>query len=132
MTNSSLDLGGGSSLNLGGNSSKAAASTLDLNGGSNGDGKGRLTRGSARNRKPEVMEEEEEQVSDDKPQCLEGLTIVVSGIFNLISRDKIEFMIAEYGGRCTGSVSGKTDYLITGHKLEDGREVTQGGKYRNA
>lgn len=78
------------------------------------------------------MEEEEEQVSDDKPQCLEGLTIVVSGIFNLISRDKIEFMIAEYGGRCTGSVSGKTDYLITGHKLEDGREVTQGGKYRNA
>ena len=41
-------------------------------------------------------------------------------------------MIAEYGGRCTGSISGKTDYLITGYKLEDGREVTQGGKYKNA
>ena len=41
-------------------------------------------------------------------------------------------MIGQYGGRCTGSVSGKTDYLITGYKLEDGREVTQGGKYRNA
>ena len=36
------------------------------------------------------------------------------------------------GGRKTGSVSGKTDYLITGYKLEDGREVTQGGKYRKA
>ena len=41
-------------------------------------------------------------------------------------------MITEYGGRCTGSVSGKTDYLIAGYKLEDGREVTQGGKYKNA
>ena len=36
------------------------------------------------------------------------------------------------GGRKTGSVSGKTNYLIVGYKLEDGREVTQGGKYRNA
>ena len=57
---------------------------------------------------------------------------MVSGIFNEISRDKLEQLIAEYGGRCTGSVSGKTDYLITGHKMEDGREVTQGGKYKNA
>ena len=57
---------------------------------------------------------------------------MVSGIFEVISRDKIEMMIAEYGGRCTGSVSGKTDYLIVGHKLEDGREVTQGGKHKKA
>ena len=55
---------------------------------------------------------------------MEGLTIVVSGVFNDISRDRLELMIAEYGGRCTGSVSGKTDYLITGFKMEDGREVT--------
>jgi len=41
-------------------------------------------------------------------------------------------MILEMGGRKTGSVSGKTNYLIVGYKLEDGREVTQGGKYRNA
>jgi hypothetical protein len=29
-------------------------------------------------------------------------------------------------------VSGKTDYLIVGYKLEDGREVTQGSKYAGA
>ena len=73
-----------------------------------------------------------DESKESKPQCLEGLTIVVSGIFNEISREKLEMLIAEYGGRCTGSVSGKTDYLITGYKMEDGREVTQGGKYKNA
>ena len=56
----------------------------------------------------------------------------MSGVFNDITREKLESMITEYGGRCTGSVSGKTDYLIAGYKLEDGREVTQGGKYKNA
>ena len=29
-------------------------------------------------------------------------------------------------------VSGKTNYLIVGHKMEDNREVTEGGKYRKA
>ena len=64
--------------------------------------------------------------------CLDGLTIVVSGVFQSVTRDQIENMVTEYGGRKTGSVSGKTNYLIVGHKMEDGREVTQGGKYRNA
>ena len=76
-------------------------------------------------------------VNDDKEDegdktCLEGLTIVVSGMFDSITREKLVELIGEYGGRCTGSVSGKTDYLIVGHKLEDGREVTQGSKYRGA
>ena len=57
---------------------------------------------------------------------------MVSGVFNDVSRDRLEQMIAEHGGRCTGSISGKTDYLIIGYKLEDGRDVTQGGKYKSA
>ena len=64
--------------------------------------------------------------------CLEGLTIVVTGVFCAISREKIAELITNYGARNTGSVSGKTDYLIAGHKLEDGREVTQGSKYSAA
>lgn len=57
---------------------------------------------------------------------------MVSGQFDQISRPKLEQLIAEFGGKCTGSVSGKTDYLIVGYKLEDGREVSQGGKFKNA
>ena len=64
--------------------------------------------------------------------CLEGLTIVLTGVFCAISREKIAELITNYGARNTGSVSGKTDYLIAGHKLEDGREVTQGSKYSAA
>jgi len=41
-------------------------------------------------------------------------------------------MITQHGGRKTGSVSGKTDYLIAGYKLEDGRETCTSGKYRKA
>lgn len=71
-------------------------------------------------------------VSDEQPQYLDGLTFVVSGVFENISRDKIETFILDHGGRRTGSVSGKTDYLVVGYKMEDGREVTQGGKYNGA
>ena len=64
--------------------------------------------------------------------CLRGLTIVVSGIFQGITRDEVENTIKRFGGKCTGSISGKTDYLIAGFKLEDGREVSSSGKYRKA
>lgn len=55
--------------------------------------------------------------------CLDGLTIVVSGIFESISRDKLEEFINSHGGRNTGSVSGKTSYLVVGYKLEDNRDI---------
>jgi replication factor C subunit 1 len=32
----------------------------------------------------------------------------------------------------SGAVSGKTSYLVVGSALEDGREVTQGTKYKAA
>ena len=34
------------------------------------------------------------------------------------------------GGKVTTSVSGKTDYLICGNILEDGRQLEEGSKYR--
>lgn len=63
---------------------------------------------------------------------LEGLTIVLTGVFETIGREKLEYFINNHGGRCTGSVSGKTSHLIHGVKLEDGRPVDQGNKYRTA
>lgn len=42
----------------------------------------------------------------------------------LLAREKLESWIMEHGGRYTSAISGKTNMLITGVKLEDGREVT--------
>ena len=36
------------------------------------------------------------------------------------------------GASITGAISGRTNYLIAGEKLEDGRLVEQGAKYREA
>lgn len=46
---------------------------------------------------------------------LEGKTIVVSGNFSR-SRDSIKEYIVSHGGKCSGSVSGKTSYLLAGEK----------------
>lgn len=44
---------------------------------------------------------------------LEGRTFVVTGTFS-ISRDEIKALIAKNSGKCTSSVSKKTDYLLAG------------------
>ena len=60
------------------------------------------------------------------------MVFVVSGEFEAISRSALEDFIKLKGAKNTSAVSGKTSYLIVGSKLEDGREVTLGGKYRKA
>lgn len=75
----------------------------------------------------EIDEELLADAVDDKyrlDNCMEGLTIVLSGEFQVISRPKLEEFIKTKGGKCTSAVSGKTDYLVIGYKLEDGRDVT--------
>lgn len=73
------------------------------------------------------MDIDEEELKDavmEVEHCLEGMTIVLTGEFESISRPKLEEFIKEKGGRCTSAVSGKTNILVIGYKLEDGREVT--------
>lgn len=57
--------------------------------------------------------------TEGQPQVLsgilEGKTVVVSGNFS-ISRDEMKALIAAHGGKCSGSVSGKTSYLLAGEK----------------
>ena len=57
---------------------------------------------------------------------------MISGIFERIARERLDAFLKELGCRVTGSVSGKTDYLFLGSKLEDGRETTTGRKYLTA
>ena len=47
--------------------------------------------------------------------ALFGKTIVISGNFS-ISRDEMKALIEAHGGKNSGSVSGKTDYLLAGAK----------------
>ncbi len=48
---------------------------------------------------------------------LEGMTLVVSGVFEHFSRDEIKADIESHGGKVSGSISGKTTYLLAGDKM---------------
>ena len=50
----------------------------------------------------------------------------------MVSRKKLEEIIETLGAQKMSSVSSRTNYLIIGYKLEDGRAVTQGSKYAAA
>jgi DNA ligase (NAD+) len=47
---------------------------------------------------------------------LSGKTFVVTGTLTRYSRDEIEDLIKKLGGKSTGSVSKKTDYVVAGEK----------------
>lgn len=48
---------------------------------------------------------------------LKGLTIVISGTFSKHSRDEYKAMIEQHGGKNSGSVSGKTHYILAGENM---------------
>ncbi|OIR42164.1 DNA ligase (NAD(+)) LigA [Corynebacterium sp. NML140438] len=53
--------------------------------------------------------------SDDvAPQTLEGITVVVTGTLEGYSRDSAKEAIVSRGGRASGSVSKKTNYVVVG------------------
>ncbi|KAI8338434.1 replication factor RFC1 C terminal domain-containing protein [Chlamydoabsidia padenii] len=49
-----------------------------------------------------------------KSGCLAGMTFVLSGEFETITKEDISDIIKTYGGRVTSAVSGKTTYLLRG------------------
>ncbi|MBW3082903.1 NAD-dependent DNA ligase LigA [Bifidobacterium sp. 6T3] len=52
--------------------------------------------------------------TNDLPQTLEGLTVVVTGSLEGYSRDSAKEAILARGGKAAGSVSRKTDYVVVG------------------
>jgi len=50
------------------------------------------------------------------PKLLAGKTLVVTGTLTKYSRDEIESLIQQLGGRAASSVSKKTDYVVAGDK----------------
>ncbi|MGD8794592.1 MAG: NAD-dependent DNA ligase LigA, partial [Anaerolineae bacterium] len=59
---------------------------------------------------------EAEEIEAEGPQPLAGLTFVITGTLPTMSREQAKEFIEARGGRVTGSVSGKTDYLLAGER----------------
>jgi len=54
----------------------------------------------------------EKEVPEGAPDCLAGLTFVISGTLDSLEREEAGDVIKRYGGRVTGSISKKTSYLL--------------------
>jgi DNA ligase (NAD+) len=59
---------------------------------------------------------EAEVVEATGPQPLEGKTFVITGTLPTMSREQAKAFIVARGGKVTGSVSGRTDYLLAGER----------------
>jgi DNA ligase (NAD+) len=55
-----------------------------------------------------------DDVGDEGPRPLEGVTVVVTGTLAAYSRDGATEAVQERGGKVTGSVSKKTDFVVIG------------------
>jgi DNA ligase (NAD+) len=60
------------------------------------------------------LSEEQMQGTTDK---LGGQTFVISGVFQKHSRDEMKDIIEKNGGKNTGSISGKTNFLLAGDNM---------------
>ena len=56
----------------------------------------------------------EAEATEQKPQTLAGLTIVVTGSLDKFTRDGVAEEITSRGGKSASSVSSKTDYVVVG------------------
>ncbi|MFP4845786.1 NAD-dependent DNA ligase LigA [Winogradskyella sp. PE311] len=61
------------------------------------------------------------EISADKlanqTEILKGMSIVVSGVFETLSRTELKKLIEDNGGKVSSSISSKTTYLVAGDKM---------------
>ncbi|KAI3982515.1 hypothetical protein MKX01_031254 [Papaver californicum] len=108
----------------GGRSSAAAPA------GGRGRGRGGGGRGGFMNfgERKDPPHKGEKEVPEGAPDCLAGKTFVISGTLDSLEREEAEDLIKRHGGRVTGSVSKKTNYLLAdedigGRKSEKAKEL---------
>ncbi|CAG9332418.1 unnamed protein product [Blepharisma stoltei] len=63
---------------------------------------------------------------------LQGQTFVITGVLSNYDRNELTDILKSFGAKVTGNVSKRTSCLIHGDKLEDGRNFTEGNKYKTA
>jgi DNA ligase (NAD+) len=49
--------------------------------------------------------------------ALEGKKIVVSGVFESISRNELKELIEQHGGKVSNSISSKTSFIVAGEGM---------------
>jgi DNA ligase (NAD+) len=54
---------------------------------------------------------------DMESDRLSGKTFVISGVFESVSRDELQHLIASHGGKVVSSISAKLSYLVAGDKM---------------
>jgi len=59
----------------------------------------------------------DEALFADQTDKLNGNVFVVSGVFQLVSRNELKKSIEDNGGKVTGSISKKTSYIIAGDNM---------------
>ncbi|MCC8146547.1 MAG: NAD-dependent DNA ligase LigA [Bacteroidales bacterium] len=58
-----------------------------------------------------------DEIIAEKTDILKGKTFVISGVFSEHSRDEYKELIDKNGGKNTGSISAKTDYVLAGENM---------------
>lgn len=112
----------------GGRGAAAAAPGGGRGRGGGGGGRGGFMNFGERKDPPHKGEKE---VPEGAPNCLANLTFVISGTLDSLEREEAEDLIKRHGGRITGSVSKKTNYLlcdedIGGRKSNKAKELGTG------
>ena len=59
-------------------------------------------------------ENQEATISDDLNEAVAGKTFVLTGTLPTLKRDQAQALIEAAGGKVSGSVSKKTDYVVAG------------------
>lgn len=54
---------------------------------------------------------------------LQGSSFVVSGVFSKVSRTELKKLIEDNGGKVSGSISGKTSYVVAGENMGPSKRV---------
>ena len=66
---------------------------------------------------PALQFEIAESQQGPSSEKLKGLTFVISGVFNRFNRDQLKELIELNGGKNSGSISGKTSFLLAGENM---------------
>ncbi|EEB05839.1 DNA replication factor C complex subunit Rfc1 [Schizosaccharomyces japonicus yFS275] len=80
----------------------------------NVDSMGVMAAGTFADRPTTMGEQGSKPIPSGQPGCLSGLSFVITGILETLTRQEAGDLIKQYGGKVTGAPSTKTDFVVLG------------------